>query len=175
VTSTCSIDGALGEKCRRPDTARALFSTHCGGFFESKIDGDAERSGPAHDARVRRVEGSVSQGVELSGPTCSRSPATSCSGTCEPDIAMASGSTSRSPRSPTFLTTPASRMTRNVERTRVVEALRRLPVEQQTLLELYYWQELDIDAISEVFELEPGTTRVRLHRAAARSCASCSS
>jgi RNA polymerase sigma-70 factor (ECF subfamily) len=63
------------------------------------------------------------------------------------------------------LTTPVSRMTKNAEKLRVVEALRRLPVEQQTLLELYYWQELDVEAISEVFELEPGTTRVRLHRA----------
>jgi len=63
------------------------------------------------------------------------------------------------------LTTPGSRMTRNAEKARVVDALRQLPVEQQTLLELFYWQELDIEAISEVFELEPGTTRVRLHRA----------
>ncbi len=64
-----------------------------------------------------------------------------------------------------ILTTPASRMIRNADKLRVVEALRRLPVEQQTLLELFYWQELDIDAISQIFELEPGTTRVRLHRA----------
>lgn len=64
-----------------------------------------------------------------------------------------------------ILTTPASRMIKDAEKRRVVEALRRLPVEQQTLLELFYWQELDIEAISEVFELEPGTTRVRLHRA----------
>jgi RNA polymerase sigma-70 factor (ECF subfamily) len=63
------------------------------------------------------------------------------------------------------LTTPVSRMTKNAEKLRVVEALRRLPVEQQTLLELYYWQELDVDAISEIFDLELGATRVRLHRA----------
>lgn len=64
-----------------------------------------------------------------------------------------------------IMTTPASRMIKDAEKLRVVEALRRLPVEQQTLIELYYWQELDIDAISAVFDLEPGTTRVRLHRA----------
>jgi RNA polymerase sigma-70 factor (ECF subfamily) len=64
-----------------------------------------------------------------------------------------------------ILTTPTSRMIKDAEKLRVIEALRRLPVEQQTLLELHYWQELDIDALSEVFELEPGTTRVRLHRA----------
>ena len=64
-----------------------------------------------------------------------------------------------------ILTTPASRMIKDAEKLRVVEALQRLPVEQQTLLELFYWQELDIEAISEVFEIEPGATRVRLHRA----------
>lgn len=64
-----------------------------------------------------------------------------------------------------ILTTPATRMIKDAEKRRVVEALRQLPVEQQTMLELYYWQQLDIDAISEVFELEPGATRVRLHRA----------
>jgi RNA polymerase sigma factor (sigma-70 family) len=64
-----------------------------------------------------------------------------------------------------LLTTPRSRMIRDADKLRVVEALRRLPVEQQTLLELHYWQELDIEQISEVLEIEPGNTRVRLHRA----------
>ena len=64
-----------------------------------------------------------------------------------------------------ILTTPGTRMVRDADKRRVVEALRRLSVEQQTLLELFYWQELDIEAISAVFELEPGTVRVRLHRA----------
>jgi RNA polymerase sigma-70 factor (ECF subfamily) len=64
-----------------------------------------------------------------------------------------------------ILTTPATRMVRDANRRRLVEALRQLPVEQQTLLELFYWQDLDIEAISAVFELEPGTIRVRLHRA----------
>jgi RNA polymerase sigma-70 factor (ECF subfamily) len=64
-----------------------------------------------------------------------------------------------------LLTTPRSRMIKDADRLRIVEALRRLPVDQQTLLELHYWQELDIEAISEVLEIEPGNTRVRLHRA----------
>lgn len=64
-----------------------------------------------------------------------------------------------------IITTPGSRMIKDAEKLRVVEALRQLPVEQQTLLELHYWQELDIEALSEVFELEAGTVRVRLHRA----------
>jgi RNA polymerase sigma-70 factor (ECF subfamily) len=64
-----------------------------------------------------------------------------------------------------ILTTPGSRLARHADRQRVVDALRRLPVEQQTLLELYYWQELDIAAICEVFEIEVSAARVRLHRA----------
>lgn len=64
-----------------------------------------------------------------------------------------------------LLTTPRSRMIQDADKLRVVEALRRLPVEQQTLLELHYWQELDIEELSEVLEIEPGNTRVRLHRA----------
>jgi RNA polymerase sigma factor (sigma-70 family) len=64
-----------------------------------------------------------------------------------------------------LLTTARSRMIKDADKLRVVEALRRLPVEQQTLLELHYWQELDIEEISEVLEIEPGNTRVRLHRA----------
>jgi RNA polymerase sigma-70 factor (ECF subfamily) len=64
-----------------------------------------------------------------------------------------------------LLTTPRSRMIKDADKLRVVEALRRLSVEQQTLLELHYWQELDIEALSEVLEIEQGATRVRLHRA----------
>lgn len=67
-----------------------------------------------------------------------------------------------------LVTTPTTRIARKVDQQRVLEALRRLPVEQQTLLELHYWEGLDVAALSEIFELEPGTTRVRLHRARAR-------
>ncbi len=64
-----------------------------------------------------------------------------------------------------LVSTPASRMIKEAERRRVVEALQQLPLEAQTLLELHYWEELDVAALSEVLELEPGATRVRLHRA----------
>jgi len=64
-----------------------------------------------------------------------------------------------------LVTTPATRLARNAERRRVVETLRELPVEQQTLLELHYWDDLDIAALAEVFETTPGAIRVRLHRA----------
>ena len=64
-----------------------------------------------------------------------------------------------------LVTTPATRLARDAERRRMLEALRSLPVEQQTLLELHYWQELDSEALAEVFETSPATIRVRLHRA----------
>jgi RNA polymerase sigma-70 factor (ECF subfamily) len=52
---------------------------------------------------------------------------------------------------------------REVELLRAV--LRQLPAEQQLLLELHYWHELDAAALAEVFEVPSGTIRVRLLRA----------
>jgi len=50
-----------------------------------------------------------------------------------------------------------------IEQLRTV--LLELPAEQQLLLELHYWHELDAPALAEVFEVPPGTIRVRLLRA----------
>ena len=47
-------------------------------------------------------------------------------------------------------------------------ALRTLPVDLQTLLELHYWEGLDQHALSEVFAVPPGTIRVWMHRARAK-------
>jgi RNA polymerase sigma-70 factor (ECF subfamily) len=52
---------------------------------------------------------------------------------------------------------------REIEQLRV--ALAALPAEQQLLLELHYWHDLDAEALGEVFEAAPGTMRVRLLRA----------
>jgi RNA polymerase sigma factor (sigma-70 family) len=52
---------------------------------------------------------------------------------------------------------------REIEQLRAV--LRELPAEQQLLLELHYWHDLDASALAEVFEVPPGTIRVRLLRA----------
>ena len=38
-------------------------------------------------------------------------------------------------------------------------------MEQQTLLELHYWHELDAEALGEVFDATSGAIRVRLLRA----------
>jgi RNA polymerase sigma-70 factor (ECF subfamily) len=64
-----------------------------------------------------------------------------------------------------IITTPGTQLARDAERRRVVEMLRTLPVEQQTLLELHYWEDLDMAALAEVFETTAGAIRVRLHRA----------
>ena len=64
-----------------------------------------------------------------------------------------------------LVTTPGTRLARGEEHRRLVEALRQLPVEQQTLLELHYWEDLDAAALAEVFETTTGAMRVRLHRA----------
>jgi RNA polymerase sigma factor (sigma-70 family) len=66
-----------------------------------------------------------------------------------------------------IVTTPVSRLARDADRERVGEALRRLPVEQQVLLEMRYWQELEAEALAEILELTPNAIRVRLHRARA--------
>jgi RNA polymerase sigma-70 factor (ECF subfamily) len=47
----------------------------------------------------------------------------------------------------------------------VLAALRRIPVELQTMLELYYWEGLSGPDIAAVLEIEHGTVRSRLHRA----------
>jgi RNA polymerase sigma factor (sigma-70 family) len=66
------------------------------------------------------------------------------------------------------LVTPASA---KVDRARMVghmrDALRELPAEQQLLLELHYWHDLDAEALGEVFSAAPATIRVRLTRARA--------
>lgn len=64
-----------------------------------------------------------------------------------------------------LVTTPGTRFDREATHRRLLEALRELPVEQQTLLELAYWEGLDAVEIGEVLGCLPGTIRTRLHRA----------
>ena len=64
-----------------------------------------------------------------------------------------------------LVSTPGTRMARNQEHKRLIEALQHLPVEQQTLLELHYWEDMDIAALAEIFESPQATIRTRLHRA----------
>ena len=62
-------------------------------------------------------------------------------------------------------TTPTKRIARNQDRQAILEALQRLPVEQQTLLELHYWEDMQIAQLAEVFEVTAAAMRTRLHRA----------
>jgi RNA polymerase sigma-70 factor (ECF subfamily) len=64
-----------------------------------------------------------------------------------------------------LVSTPRTRLSRNQEYERLVGAMRRLPVEQQTLLELHYWSELGMTELADVFEAPEATIRTRLHRA----------
>jgi RNA polymerase sigma-70 factor (ECF subfamily) len=64
-----------------------------------------------------------------------------------------------------LITTPASRLARNEDRQRLCAALRALPIDQQTLLELHYWDDLDAPELGEIFELPAGAMRTRLSRA----------
>lgn len=62
-------------------------------------------------------------------------------------------------------TSAGSRMARDQDRERVLAALRRLPIDQQVLVELHYWEGLDREQLAEVFEIAPATTGSRLFRA----------
>jgi RNA polymerase sigma factor (sigma-70 family) len=62
-------------------------------------------------------------------------------------------------------TSAGSRLAGGEDRGRLLTALGELPVEQQLLLELHYWEELDRDQLAEVFDVAQATTRSRLFRA----------
>jgi RNA polymerase sigma-70 factor (ECF subfamily) len=64
-----------------------------------------------------------------------------------------------------LISTPGTKLARNQEHRRLVDALQHLPVEQQTLLELHYWECMEIAELAEVFEAPAATIRTRLHRA----------
>jgi RNA polymerase sigma-70 factor (ECF subfamily) len=50
----------------------------------------------------------------------------------------------------------------------LLEALRDLPIEDQAMLELHYWEDLTTDEIAEVLGIPVGTARGRLQRARGR-------
>jgi RNA polymerase sigma factor (sigma-70 family) len=64
-----------------------------------------------------------------------------------------------------LVSTPGTRIARDQEHRRLLEVLQQLPVEQQMLLELHYWEDMDIADLAEVFETPQTTIRTRLHRA----------
>ena len=64
------------------------------------------------------------------------------------------------------LTTSAgSKLVKQSDHARLLAALRTLPVDQQLLLEMFYWQGCDRDQLAEIFDVETATIGSRLHRA----------
>lgn len=61
--------------------------------------------------------------------------------------------------------TPRTQIATREDRACLLRALRDLPVEQQTLLELHYWESVEIGALAEIFDSPASTIRSRLHRA----------
>ena len=64
--------------------------------------------------------------------------------------------------------TPTMEMERKREQLLLLRALRRLPLADQTALELYYWEKLPGQDIAEILELPHATVRTRLRRARQR-------
>jgi RNA polymerase sigma-70 factor (ECF subfamily) len=60
---------------------------------------------------------------------------------------------------------PSRVVAKQEEQKVLVRALRRLPLDLQIAIELFYWQELPIADIAAVLEIPPGTVKSRLHRA----------
>ena len=63
------------------------------------------------------------------------------------------------------ITTPRSALARGEDHRALLAALRELSIEQQTLLELHYWEELDTLELGRIFDVPPGTIRIWLFRA----------
>lgn len=64
-----------------------------------------------------------------------------------------------------LVTGAGSKLARGEDHRRLCAVLRTLPIEQQTLLELHYWEGLDASALAEVFDANTAAIRTRLHRA----------
>lgn len=60
---------------------------------------------------------------------------------------------------------PGTMVAKGSEQRLLLEALRRIPVRFQVVLELYYWEELTSAEIATALELPHGTVRTRLRRA----------
>jgi len=61
--------------------------------------------------------------------------------------------------------TPRTQIAAREDRERLLRCLHMLPVAQQMLLELHYWEGVTIAELAEIFESPEVTVRSRLHRA----------
>lgn len=62
-------------------------------------------------------------------------------------------------------TSPTGRIARAEEHKLLLHALRTLPIEQQVLLELHYWEEMGAEDLAQVFGVAVTAVRMRLTRA----------
>lgn len=60
---------------------------------------------------------------------------------------------------------PGTMMAKGAEQRLLLDALRRIPVEHQVVLELFYWESMTSAAIAEVLGEPHGTVRTRIRRA----------
>lgn len=61
-------------------------------------------------------------------------------------------------------TSASARIGRREQLAALEQALAQLPLDDQVLLELFYVEGLDSRALAQVFDIEPGSVRARLHR-----------
>ena len=59
---------------------------------------------------------------------------------------------------------PSTLLAAKQEQRLLLEALRRIPLEHQALLELYFWEKLSASQIAEIFEIPENTVRTRIRR-----------
>jgi RNA polymerase sigma factor (sigma-70 family) len=64
--------------------------------------------------------------------------------------------------------TPTSELAHGEQSRLLLHALRRLPVDQQIVIELYYWEDLNAREIAEIYDVPEPTIRTRLRRAKLR-------
>lgn len=62
-------------------------------------------------------------------------------------------------------TTPSGRLVRRQEQKLLLQALAALPLEQQIILELRYWEDLNVTELADMFDIAAGSMRARLYRA----------
>lgn len=67
-----------------------------------------------------------------------------------------------------IITTVRTAIAREQTHRALLDALRQLPIDQQTLLELHYWEDLDTLELAGVFDAPPATIRTWLFRARAK-------